>query len=202
MGLNRVARFIKDRMYTLAPILFLALSVLLFFYVITSALFSSGLDIDIRNLLIVLLILTLILFTVLKNKALHWVERIIIHVMIVLCIYFSAVNPTGNEGYMQQMLFVTLLLCALLAAGLLMGGVKQKFAGSPLDFLLIATAIIIPNLPGSPVADSQFSFLLFKLVVLFYCFEYVISNMVRHWWLIRAATLLFFIAPLIVNYLS
>ena len=202
MGLNRVTRSIKDRIHTLSPVLFLTLSVLLFVYVITSALFSGGVDIDIRNLLIVLLLLTLILFTVLKNKALHWVERIIIHVMIVLCIYFSAVNPIGNEGHMQQILFVTLLACALLAAMLLMGGVKHKFAGSPLDFLLIATAIVIPNLPGSPVADSQFSFLLFKLVILFYCFEYVISNMVGHWWLIRVATLLFFVAPLTVNYLS
>jgi hypothetical protein len=173
-----------------------------FAYAIISASYSSGLDIGTRNLLIFLLLLTLILFAVLKNKALHWVERIIIQVMIVLSIYYGMINPTGNEVYMQQVLFLTLLICALLAAMLLIGGAKHKFSGSPLDFLLIATAIIIPNLPGSPVADSDFSFLLFKLVVLFYCFEYVILNMARYWWLIRTAILLFFAIPLILNYLS
>ena len=202
MSIQHVVGMCKYQINRLTSTLYLTLSVLLFVYAIGSALHSHTLDVDIRNLLALLSLVTLVLFTVLKDKPLHWTERILIHIMIVLCIYFSAINPLENEKVLSQIHFLILLACAFIAVILLLSGDRQKFIGSPLDFLLIATAIVIPNLPGSPVAESQFSMLLFKLVLLFYCFEYMISSMSRHWWLARALTLLFFVTPLILNYLS
>ena len=200
--IQNVSGLCKHQINRLSNISFLVLSALLFLYTLGSALHSQALDMDIKNLLTLLSLVTLILFIVLKDKPLHWTERIIIHIMIVLCIYFSTVNPLSEGNIFSQIHFSILLLCAFLAAILLLSGDRQKFVGSPLDFLLIATAIVIPNLPGSPVSESQFSLLLFKLVLLFYCFEYMISIMSNHWWLVRALTLLFFVIPLILNYLS
>lgn len=198
---DNLLKYSKSILSPTSSILFSLLSISLFAYIIMSA-YISDVSQDISYSLVGLALITVVLFTVLKNKPLHWVERIIVHIMIVLSIYFSAIHASEGVPLYSKLHFLLLVSCIVLIGLHLLSGKKQNFIGSPLDYLLIATAIIIPNLPGSPLADTEFSFLVLKLVILFYCFEYMIPNISNKWWLARAATLLFFITPFLPNFMS
>ena len=139
---------------------------------------------------------SLILF---RRKSCHWVERVAIHIMIVLSIYFCAGASQGSM--MDGIQISVLILCVTIIVVLLFGDGRRKFIGSPLDFLLIATAIVIPNLPGSPIANQGLSFLIMKLIILFYCIEYVLFNVIKNWWVIRSTLALSAFVPITLNYL-
>ena len=134
----------------------------------------------------------------LRNKPCNWLERVAIHIMIVLSIYFSV--GSRQIGFMNNIQLAVLLLSVLIIVMLFAGDMRKSFVGSPLDFLLIATAIVIPNLPQSPISDHSISILILKLIILFYCVEYVLFNVTRNWWAIRATLTMSALLPLTLSF--
>ena len=62
---------------------------------------------------------------------------------------------------------------------------QRQFAGSTLDFLMIMSVIVVLNLPDSPIDVTGVSSVIIKLLVLFYCVEYVLYNLKNNQWLLR-----------------
>jgi UDP-GlcNAc:undecaprenyl-phosphate GlcNAc-1-phosphate transferase len=179
--------------------LFVLLGTLLFFYTLTASISIEKFDADILILLSVICVIGIASLILFRRKPCNWVERVAIHIMIVLSIYFGAGFKQGNiiEGFQIGML----LLCVTIIVILFAGEGRKKFVGSPLDFLLIATAIVIPNLPNSPISDHSLSLLIMKLIILFYCIEYILFNVTKNWWVIRSTLLLSAFVPITLNYL-
>ena len=69
---------------------------------------------------------------------------------------------------------------------------QRRFSGSTLDFLMIISVIVVLNLPDSPIDVTGVSSLIIKLLLLFYCVEYVLYNLKKNQWLLR---ILFFLHP-------
>jgi UDP-GlcNAc:undecaprenyl-phosphate GlcNAc-1-phosphate transferase len=179
--------------------LFVTLGGLLFLYTLTASMSIEKFDIDILILLSIVSFIGIFSLIIFRRKPCHWVERVAIHVMIVLSIYFGAGARQGSM--MDGAQISVLIVCVIIIVVLFAGEGRKKFIGSPLDFLLIATAIVIPNLPGSPIADQGLSLLIMKLIMLFYCIEYVLFNVINNWWVIRSTLALSALVPITLNYL-
>ena len=179
--------------------LFLSLALLLFIYMITSLFKIQNFDTDILVLLGIIVLLGLFGMVIYRRKPCTWLERIAIHIMIVLSIYFGV--QFESSTFFNMFHLGLLVVCLGLIAILFIGNSSKRFIGSPLDFLLIATAILIPNLPNSPVSDSGLSILIIELIVLFYCVEYILFNLRSNWWAIRATLVLSASVPIFINVL-
>ena len=172
----------------------------IFIYVVSSVILIKDFDLDISILLTGIAVISLSGLIFFTNKPCHWLERVAVHIMIMLIIYFSV--DYQHKSHIDLMFNAILLLCIGLILILFLAGSKNKFVGSPLDFLLIAVAIVIPNLPDSPLSGSNLNILMFELLVLFYCIEYVLFNILKRWWAIRTTLLLTALIPLTLNIFS
>ena len=190
---NRLLTILRDKIYLRvnnwaadrSRFLFIMLSMCLLSYALIASLVAGPVDKDIFLLLIAIGILGLLFLMVLKSKPCNWLERVAIHVMIVLSIYMGASYRSIDIEFLNELQIVLIFICFFLVGILLLG--KQKFSGSPLDFLLVAVALIVPNLPGSPISDPNMSYLALKLMALFYCVEFVLFNLRERWWVVRVA---------------
>jgi UDP-GlcNAc:undecaprenyl-phosphate GlcNAc-1-phosphate transferase len=197
--LKKIISVIKTVVNTHTEKLFMMLGLLLFFYTLTASLSIEKFDTDILVLLSVIVAIGIIGLVLFRKKPCNWIERVAIHIMIVLSIYFGAGIRQGN--IIQSLQIGVLLLCVIAIVILFAGDRRKKFVGSPLDFLLIATAIIIPNLPNSPISGHGLSLLIMKLIILFYCIEYILFNVTKNWWVIRSTLVLSAFVPITLNYL-
>lgn len=197
--LKRIVSVSRDIVNSHTEKLFVMLGVILFFYTLTASVSIEKFDTDILMLLIVIIGVGVVSLILLRKKPCHWIERVAIHIMIVLSIYFGA--SIKYESVMEGFQIAALLICVAIIIILFAGEGRKKFVGSPLDFLLIATAIVIPNLPNSPIADHGLSLLIMKLIILFYCVEYILFNVTKNWWVIRSTLVLSAFVPITLNYL-
>ncbi len=179
--------------------LFTVLAALLVFYALSSSLSMQKIGVDILILLSVIFVVGVIGLFLFRKKPSNWLERVAIHIMIVLSIYFGANSDASNV--IETFQIFLLLMCVFIIVILFAGEGRKKFVGSPLDFLLIATAIVIPNLPNSPISDHGLSLLIMKLIILFYCVEYILFNVVKNWWAIRSTLAISAFIPITLNYL-
>ncbi len=168
--------------------IFILLSSIVFIYSISSVIAIEIINDDILLLLAGIIAVILIGGVFSRNKACNWIERIAIHIMIVLSIYLT-INQS-HDSVIQILHISMLVFCIGLITLMFIGDDKKRFVGSPLDFLLIATAVAIPNLPQSPLSDSGIGIIVLKLIVLFYCVEYILFNIIKNWWVVRAAVII------------
>lgn len=56
---------------------------------------------------------------------------------------------------------------------------KHRYAVSTLDFLVLFLALVVPNLPELPVASSDIAQIMAKLIVFYYCVDFVFSTLSR-----------------------
>jgi UDP-GlcNAc:undecaprenyl-phosphate GlcNAc-1-phosphate transferase len=196
--LKKITSVLKTIVETHTEKLFTLLGTLLFIYALTASFAIERFDTDILILLSVIFVIGIVFLMLSRRKPCNWIERVAIHVMIVLSIYFGVGVKQGNMmvGIQMSMLFFSVAIIVILFAG----EGRKKFVGSPLDFLLIATAIVIPNLPNSPISDHGLSLLIMKLIILFYCVEYILFNVTKNWWVIRSTLIVSAFVPITLNY--
>ena len=183
------------RKYT--NIIFIILSGMILIYSISSAIIIDKVNNDIMLLLAGIILVMVAGGIINNNKACGWIERIAIHIMIVLSIYLT-IN-LHNDSFIQVFHVGLLLTCIGLIITMFFGSNKKRFIGSPLDFLLIATAVAIPNLPNSPISESGIGVIVLKLIVLFYCVEYILFNIAKNWWIVRTAVIISASLPIIFS---
>lgn len=181
-------------------LLFSFLSLCLLTYALMSSLVVDVIGWDIIALLLGIALLGSLFLLILKNRPCNWIERVAIHIMIVLSIYMGTSYNLIDIEYMDELQVLLIVACFVLIGLLLIG--QRKFTGSPLDFLLIAVALIVPNLPGSPISDPELSYLALKLIALFYCVEFVLFNLTKRWWVVRTALIACAGIPVLVSLAS
>ncbi|UCD77252.1 MAG: hypothetical protein JSW26_17720, partial [Desulfobacterales bacterium] len=54
---------------------------------------------------------------------------------------------------------------------------KKGFRVTPMDFLILFIAIVVPNLPDPRIQSLQMGFLATKMIVLFFSFEVLIGEL-------------------------
>ena len=191
--LNKLKIYVRK--YT--NIIFIILSSMIFIYSITSSVIIEKVNNNIMMLLSCIILVMVAGGIIGKNKACGWIERIAIHIMIVLSIYLTINLHT--DSFIQEFHIGLLLSCIGLIIIMIFGSNEKRFIGSPLDFLLIATAVAIPNLPNSPISESGIGVIVLKLIVLFYCVEYILFNVFKSWWIVRAAVIVSASLPIIFS---
>ena len=179
--------------------LFILLGITLFISAGLSIVNIDTSELDIIILMSVITILAVAGLVFFVNKPCNWFERVAIHIMIVLSIYFSAQSDTSS--LVKNIHLLLLVFSVGIVAVLFMDNGSKRFVGSPLDFLLIATAIVIPNLPRSPIAEPFLSVLIIKLIILFYCIEYILFNIKQHWWIVRITLAFSASVPVMISFL-
>ena len=205
---NRILGALRSQVYSninhwadnKSGFLFTLLSICLLSYILIASLVVDQIDKDILFLLLVIGMLGLLFLLILKSSPCNWLERVAIHVMIVLSLYMGTSYNRIGIDYINELQVILIFVCFLLIGILLFG--KHKFSGSPLDFLLVAVALIVPNLPGSPISDPNLSYLALKLIALFYLVEFVLFNLRQRWWVVRAALVASAGVPIISSLMS
>ena len=71
------------------------------------------------------------------------------------------------------------LLLALLVAFTIRFNAEHRFQTTPLDYLMVFLAVMVPALPEMQIGDIHLSFLTAKLIVLFFSFELLLHVFVK-----------------------
>jgi len=85
----------------------------------------------------------------------------------------SWINPEAMGGY--NLAFVALALFVVLTLKFTR---RQKgFKATPMDFLILVIALVVPNLPDLTIQSFNMGFLAVKIIVLFFSFEVLIGEL-------------------------
>lgn len=198
---NLIAR-IRGLVDKSSDLLFSLLSGLLITYVLIASFITEKIGRDVQGMLSAIILIGIVAIVYKRNNACNWIERVAIHVMIVLSVYMGAEYGGIGIEYSDEIQLIIILLCFVLIGAMLLAQHKRRFVGSPLDFLLIALALVVPNLPGSPISDPNLSFLALKLIALFYFVEFILFNLDKKWWLVRLTLVSSAGMPMITSLMS
>lgn len=166
--------------------IYAGLSGLLACYLLLSCFFPAQLNVEIYYILIIISLLNAVLLIVRRDRALNWLDRLSIHSMCLLTMYFVFQKSIELDQVMLQVHNIMLLAAATLVLMLILFNRQRQFAGSTLDFLMIVSVLVVLNLPDSPIDVTGVSALVVNLFILFYCVEYVLYNLRKNQWLLRA----------------
>jgi len=91
--------------------------------------------------------------------------------------------PGVLEGFRlyRNLLFVAIAACV--AVGFRLS--KERFQVTPMDYLVILVALILPAFPGISTGMGNIGLAVAMLVVLFYGIELVLNNTWRRWDVVR-----------------
>ena len=197
MKITSLIRGAQEFINKQSSVIFFILSFVVVIYSFVSIFGVEIMNNDIIYILAGIIAVTVIGGLIKGNAPCGWIERIAIHIMIVLSIYLT-INQ-NNDNFIYDFQFGLLIFCIGLIMLMAFGQKEKRFVGSPLDFLLIATAVSIPNLPNSPISNSGIGIIALKLIVLFYCVEFILFNIIKNWWIVRSTLVVSAAIPIISN---
>ena len=117
-----------------------------------------------------------ILFT--KNKLLSGTLRLALYLLIPFAVYLSEVEMvfwmTSKTRFLYNLFFGFLIFFAVLT--LKFTRRKKGFKSTPLDFLIVFIALIVPNLPGTQISIYHMGFLAVKIIALLFSYEVLIGE--------------------------
>ncbi|MGZ3608405.1 MAG: hypothetical protein ACXU9J_10850, partial [Syntrophales bacterium] len=123
--------------------------------------------------------LLIMYFWVFNKKYLTWVLRVALYLTIPLIVYFSElekafwVNRTAESLY--HIFFVIGAIFVLLTVKF--SRRKKGFHMTTMDFLIIFIAIMVPNLPDQFMQSQQLGHVAVEIVVLFFSYEVLITEL-------------------------
>jgi UDP-GlcNAc:undecaprenyl-phosphate/decaprenyl-phosphate GlcNAc-1-phosphate transferase len=109
-----------------------------------------------------------------RSVGLEWVAQAALFVTAVMAVYLDQQNSEYSTTFHSAKLVIFPALVAAVVVRTRLSG-KRRFQVTPFDVLLIALALILPNLPGFSGARESLGFGVAKLLALFYAVE-MISN--------------------------
>jgi UDP-GlcNAc:undecaprenyl-phosphate GlcNAc-1-phosphate transferase len=88
------------------------------------------------------------------------------------CVMYLSEAPAAGPGWSLHPLLTVVFVCfaVLILLHIRFGG-SERFQTTPLDYLMVLLALVIPVLPEIRVAEINLSLLTAKLIVLFFAFE-------------------------------
>ncbi|TKB65425.1 MAG: undecaprenyl/decaprenyl-phosphate alpha-N-acetylglucosaminyl 1-phosphate transferase [Nitrospira sp.] len=104
-----------------------------------------------------------------RGKA--WVVRVGLYVGSTCLLYYGEVSPRLSGADLMTPLNVGFVLLAGLVVLTIRFAGTDRFQMTPLDYLIVLLAVVMPFLPGLNVGEVPVSLLAAKLIVLFFSFE-------------------------------
>jgi len=157
-------------------------------YLALGALFVERVPRDIGLLSCALLIVLLVLYVKRRHKPFSMVERACAYIVGASVVYLGQAMPGVLAGFS---LYRNILFAAMTVA--VVTGFRlsdERFRVTPMDFLVILLALVVPNLNLADVdiGVGNIGLAVAMLIVLFYSIELVLNNIWRRWDLIRFTT--------------
>jgi len=153
------------------------------FVFIISAILPETIDADLSVLAIALLVILLLNLIVTRGRV-SIVEKAAIYVLCVLSVHLLQ-NAITDESYYYNIINYLFIILAI-AFGLKVRFSKDRaFQVTPMDFLVVALVVVIPNMPDMGFEEGHIGEMALKLIVLFYGSEAVINIMSKKWTLVR-----------------
>jgi len=130
----------------------------------------------------------LVLYIARRHKPFHIVERACAYIVGASVVYLGQAMPGVLAGFS---LYRNILFAAMTVA--VVTGFRlsdERFRVTPMDFLVILLALVVPNLNLADVdiGVGNIGLAVAMLIVLFYSIELVLNNIWRRWDLIRFTT--------------
>jgi UDP-GlcNAc:undecaprenyl-phosphate GlcNAc-1-phosphate transferase len=100
-----------------------------------------------------------------------WIVRAALYVGTTCLMYYSEVFPRLSAVNVMTPLNIGFLLLAGLVVLTIRFAGEERFQTTPLDYLIVLLAVVMPFLPDMTVGDVPVSLMAAKLIVLFFSFE-------------------------------
>ncbi|MDY6850823.1 MAG: MraY family glycosyltransferase [Thermodesulfobacteriota bacterium] len=113
-----------------------------------------------------------------KKKSFVGALRLALYVVIPLLIFQG---ETGRPGWMSEWLtdiynFIFVILVVFIMLTLRLSR-RKAFKSTPMDFLILFIALVVPNLPHEPVQNINMGLIAGKIIVLFFGYEVLIGEL-------------------------
>jgi len=145
------------------------------FFILASALVVSEVP---KDFAVSSLILLLLLLFVLASGVLGYLlYRLILFVTIGFSIYLSTNFPVSWLSEHIDLVFIYFIVMTVLGFITIKMTLRNEFRITPLDYLVIALALLIEFLPGENTIRENIIWMIVQMVVLFYVCELLIQNM-------------------------
>jgi UDP-GlcNAc:undecaprenyl-phosphate GlcNAc-1-phosphate transferase len=155
-------------------------------FFLVGALFVDSVPRDIGVLATVLLVVLLGLYFRYRHQPFSMVEKASAYVAGIFIVYLVQVRPGALAGLSSYcaILFVTMTIAV--AIGFRLG--RDRFRTTPMDYLVIFTALVVPNVPAVGVRFEHTSIAVAMIIVLFYSIELVLNSIWRRFDVMRFTT--------------
>ena len=155
------------------PIYMLACAVTVFLF--GSVFLPSHVPFDVGNVALLLFLLLPIGMRVFPSAA-PWFIRVGLYVGGTFVLYLSDQGLSGAQGIFHTPLNVFFFCLAILIMLTIRFGSEHRFQTTPLDYLIIFLAFVIPFLPEIRVEEINISLLTAKMIVIFFAFELLLHT--------------------------
>lgn len=154
-------------------------------FIVMGALFVESVPRDVGALAWGLLAVTIVLWGRHRNRQFSTVERACLYVAGICVVYLVQLMP----GPLAKISALPDLLVVAIAVAVVIGFrfSRQRFRVTPMDFLVIFVALLVPAIPELGGRTHDFAVGAAKLVVLFYGIEMVLNNIGKRWDAMRYA---------------
>jgi UDP-GlcNAc:undecaprenyl-phosphate GlcNAc-1-phosphate transferase len=136
--------------------------------------------------------LLIVYFWVFNKNYLTWVLRAALYLTIPLIVYFSELEKAVWISRIPQILYHIFFVIGAIVVLLTVKYSRRKkgFQMTTMDFLILFIAILVPNLPDQFIQSQQLGRLAVEIVVLFFSYEVIITELRGKNDALAAATLL------------
>jgi UDP-GlcNAc:undecaprenyl-phosphate GlcNAc-1-phosphate transferase len=163
----------KTGWFSTFPIYTLACAVTAFF--LAGVFLPSHVPLDLGSIALLLLFLLPIGVRIFPSAA-PWFIRVGLYVGSTFILYLSDQGVSGAQGIIHTPLNVFFFCLALLIMVTIRFGSEHRFQITPLDYLIIFLALVIPFLPEIRVEEINISLLTAKMIVMFFAFELLLHT--------------------------
>jgi UDP-GlcNAc:undecaprenyl-phosphate/decaprenyl-phosphate GlcNAc-1-phosphate transferase len=157
-------------------------------FLLIGALFVASVPRDIGALATVLLIVLLAVYFRYRHKPFSIVEKASAYVAGVCIVYLVQVRPGALAGLALYCIILFVTMTVAVAIGFRLG--PERFRTTPMDYLVLFIALVVPNLPDVDLKFEQTSIAVAMIIVLLYSIELVLNSMWRRWDVMRLTTYL------------
>lgn len=155
-------------------------------FFVVGALFVDSVPRDIGVLATVLLIVLLALYFRYRRQPFSIVEKASAYVAGIFIVYLVQVRPGALANFSPYCTILFVTMTVAVAIGFRLG--KDRFRTTPMDYLVIFTALVVPNVPAVRVRFEHTSIAVAMIIVLFYSIELVLNSIWRRWDVMRFTT--------------
>ena len=150
------------------------------------AFFVERVPADIGALACALLVVLLVVYVRHRHKPFNMVERACAYIAGICVVYLVQVMPGALVDFSLYRNILFAVMMVAVAIGFRFS--KERFQITPMDFLVILVAIVVPNLPDVNLQAGHVGMSVAMLIVLFYSIELVLNNTWQRWDVMRITT--------------